>query len=140
MPNKALRIMIADPEHYHRLQLERLFNHQGYFRIAPVSDVHELLTLVDCGCEPFDLVIVNASVADDALDLPGFFLDNPLVRHALIYNAQQGTPATRQPFLQVSNARLPDAISVQRLMKSVDPAANEPVPSWARTVGQRHGT
>lgn len=140
MPNKALRIMIADPEHYHRMQLERLFNHQGYFRIAPVSDEHEFLTLVDYGCELFDLILINANLANDTLDLPGFFVDNPQVRHVLIYNAQQGISATPRPFLQVSSTRLPDAVLVQRLMKSIDPAANESVPSWARTVGQRHGT
>jgi hypothetical protein len=32
MPNKALRILIADPHHAHRIVLERLFNQQGYFR------------------------------------------------------------------------------------------------------------
>ena len=44
MPNKALRILIADPQHTHRIVLERLFNQQGYFRIVPVSNLPELLT------------------------------------------------------------------------------------------------
>ncbi|WP_434562315.1 response regulator [Pseudomonas sp. Z4-20] len=140
MPNKALRIMIADPLHFHRMQLERLFNHLGYFRIAPVSDVHEFLTLVDYGCEPFDLVVVNASLAKRALDLPGFCLDNLQVRHGLIYNAQEpplGTlPAGRRACLQMMTAHLPDAVSLRRLMKGVDPEASESAQPWEAPSGR----
>ena len=86
MINKALRILIADPQHFHRMNIERLFNNLDYYRVAPVQTLAELLTLVDYGCEPFDVVVINADLATGALDLPGFFLNNPQVRHALIYN------------------------------------------------------
>ncbi|WP_223547566.1 hypothetical protein [Pseudomonas sp. A-B-19] len=37
MPNKSLRILIADAQHFNRLRIERLFNQLGYFRVAPVA-------------------------------------------------------------------------------------------------------
>ncbi|MBN3865489.1 response regulator [Pseudomonas frederiksbergensis] len=106
MPNKALRILIADEQHFHRLKTERLFNQLGYYRVAPVHNLVQMLTLVEYGCEPFDLVVIDASLADGALDLPGFFLDNGQVHHALIYDG---------------HAQLPDLASIQRLMALIDP-------------------
>lgn len=63
MPNKALRILIADEQHFQRMRIERLFNRLDYYRVAPVRDLAELLTLVEYGSEPFDLVVINASLA-----------------------------------------------------------------------------
>lgn len=63
MINKTLRILIADPQHFHRMKIERLFNHLDYYRVAPVQDLAELLTLVDYGCDPFDVVVINAELA-----------------------------------------------------------------------------
>lgn len=73
MINKALRILIADPQHFHRMKVERLFNGLNYYRVAPVQSIAELLTLVDYGCEPFDVVVINAELAMGSLDLLGFF-------------------------------------------------------------------
>ncbi|MGX1187328.1 hypothetical protein AB7M29_005007 [Pseudomonas sp. F-14 TE3623] len=108
MTNKTLRILIADEQHFHRMKTERLFNQLDYYRVAPVQSLAEMLTLVEYGCEPFDLVVINASLAGGTLDLPGFFLDNRQVRHALI-NA----------------SALPDFASIQWLMTLIDPPACE---------------
>lgn len=110
MPNKALRILIADEQHFHRMKTERLFNQLGYYRVAPVQSLVEMLTLVEYGCEPFDLVVINASLAGGALDLPGFFLDNRQVHHALIYDGHVSQP---------------DSASIQRLMALIDPLVCE---------------
>ena len=47
MTNKALRIMIADPQHFQRLRLERNFNREGYYGIAPVSNLEDMLVLLE---------------------------------------------------------------------------------------------
>lgn len=124
MINKTLRILIADPQHFHRMKIERLFNGLEYFRVAPVQSLLELLTLVDYGCEPFDVVVINAELAAGSLDLPGFFLNNPQVRHALIYNepsAPAPTPAGfAQENLQISPVALPNAAAIKHLMARVD--------------------
>jgi len=128
--NKALRILIADEQHFHRMKVERLFNQLGYYRVAPVQNLEELLTLVDYGCEPFDVVVINASLAVGSLDLRGFFLDNPQVCHALIFNDQhaQSTPmqAYAEQTIQVSAKARPDLTCIQCLMSSVDPALIPP--------------
>lgn len=138
MPTKTLRIMIADTQQSHRMKLEFLFNLLGYFRIAPVSDMHELLTLVEYGSEPFDLVLVNDSLADETLALPEFFLDNAQVRHAMIYNAPPADPlsrpVTRLPGLQLNRAPLPDLVSLQRLMDQVELAFSETAQPWGRSL------
>ncbi len=126
MTNKALRILIADEQHFHQMKVERLFNHLGYYRVAPVQNLEELLTLVEYGCEPFDLVVINASLAAGALDLRGFFLDNRQVRHTLIFNDQTAMPFCVKQTIHVSPVALPDLTCIQRLMSSVDPYATSP--------------
>ncbi|WP_367372357.1 response regulator [Pseudomonas lini] len=131
MTNKTLRILIADEQHFHRMKTERLFNQLDYYRVAPVQSLAQTLTLVEYGCEPFDLVVINASLAGGALDLPGFFLDNRQVRHALIYAGRQvQVPAAGfQQKVQISHAALPDFASIQQLMTRIDPPACEAAPS-----------
>ncbi|MHC8345098.1 response regulator [Pseudomonas sp. RT6P73] len=129
MPNKALRILIADEQHFHRMIIERLFNQLDYYRVAPVNDVASMLTLIEYGCEPFDLVVVNAALAAGELDLLRYFLDNRQVHHALIFDGQRAqlppVPASEQQKIQVSHAALPDVLCIQRLMTIIDPSQRE---------------
>jgi hypothetical protein len=130
LTNKALRILIADEQHFHRMKVERLFNHLGYYRVAPVQKIEELLTLVEYGCEPLDLVVINASLAAGSLDLRGFFLDNCQVRHTLVFNDQPARwvpmPFSVKQTIHVSPVALPDLKCIQGLMLSVDPSTSSP--------------
>ncbi|TMU71039.1 chemotaxis protein CheY [Pseudomonas fluorescens] len=127
MINKALRILIADTQHFHRMKIERLFNSLDYYRVAPAQSLTELLTLVDYGCEPFDAVVINAELAAGSLDLLGFFLDNPQVRQALVYNEStaplQQASGFAQENVQVSHLTLPSKQSISQLMALVDTPA-----------------
>ena len=114
------------------MEVERQFNHLGYYRVAPVQNLEELLTLLDCGYEPFDLVVINAALAAGSLDLYEFFLDNCQVRHTLIFNDQPSRLASL-PFcvkqtIHVSPMLLPDPMCIQRLMSSVDVDAHASLP------------
>ncbi|WP_323163652.1 chemotaxis protein CheY [Pseudomonas atacamensis] len=124
MSNKALRILIADPQHFHRMKIERLFNALGYYRVAPVQTLGELLTLVDYGCEPFDVLVINAELAAGSLDLLGFLLDNPQVRHALIYNEQSATLQALAGFAEenalISPTPLPNLQLIGQVMARVE--------------------
>lgn len=124
MSNKALRILIADPQHFHRMKIERLFNALGYYRVAPVQTLGELLTLVDYGCEPFDVLVINAELAAGSLDLLGFLLDHPQVRHALIYNEPsaplQAAAGFAQENAQISPTPLPNSQLVGQVMARVE--------------------
>src|SRR5437868_539077 len=132
MLNKTLRILIADEQHFHRMKIERMLNEFGYFRIAPVHCVEELLTLVEYGSEPFDLVMINASlVAEVDLDLLAFCGDNQQIHHGFIYDGQHvqlTTSKVRQPQrVQVIQARMPDVEMVRRLLDMVDPQTQAPL-------------
>jgi CheY-like chemotaxis protein len=120
LPDKSLRILIADAQHFNRLRIERLFNQLGYFRVAPVQSLDELLSLVEYGGEPLDLVLVNGSMASGALDLFSFFADNPQVHHAFIFNEQQAQLLPVAGKVQVSQAVLPDLASITQLMSAID--------------------
>ena len=124
MSNKALRILIADPQHFHRMKIERLFNALGYYRVAPVQTLGELLTLVDYGCEPFDVLVINAELAAGSLDLLDFLLDNPQVRHALIYNEPsaplQAAAGFAQENAQISPTPLPNSQLIGQVMARVE--------------------
>ncbi|WP_223465837.1 chemotaxis protein CheY [Pseudomonas sp. GL-RE-26] len=120
MPNKSLRILIADAQHFNRLRIERLFNQLGYFRVAPVQSLEELLPLVEYGCEPLDLVLINGAMANEGLDLLNFFADNPQVHYAFIFNEQQTPLPSVVGNVQVSQAALPDLASITQLMSAVD--------------------
>ncbi|WP_051414867.1 response regulator [Pseudomonas sp. QTF5] len=125
MSNKSLRILIADEQHFNRLRIERWFNQLGYYRVAPVQSLEELLTLVEYGREPFDLLVIDAALAGGDLDLVGYCLDNRQLERVLIYDGQQAwlppLPAGGQQKIQISHVLLPDLASIQRLMAFVDP-------------------
>ncbi|NUU39213.1 response regulator [Pseudomonas sp. C2B4] len=125
MSNKSLRILIADVQHFNRLRIERCFNQLGYYRVAPVQSLEELLTLVEYASEPFDVLVINCALAGDTLDLLDFCLDNRQLLRVLIYDGQQARlppiPASEQQKVQVSHALIPDLASIQGLMTLVDP-------------------
>ncbi|MBK5535373.1 chemotaxis protein CheY [Pseudomonas sp. TH08] len=130
MINKTLRVLIADAQHFNRMKIERSFNALEYYRIAPVQSLLELLTLVEYGCEPFDVVVINAELAAGSLELPAFFLDNPQVRHALIYNDPSAPLQVFSAFAQdnvlISHAPLPNEQAIRHLMAHVDVAQWKP--------------
>lgn len=126
MSNKTLRILVADGQHFYRLKTERILNFLGYHRIAPMNSLEELLTVVEYGCEPLDLVIVNASITHGMqFDLLGFCLDNPQIRQALVYGMDRKRMSAfagcRRDKVQVSDAALPDRELITHLMATIDP-------------------
>ncbi|WP_028623728.1 response regulator [Pseudomonas sp. Ant30-3] len=126
MQTKTFRILIADEQHFHRMRIERLFNQLGYYRIAPVRGLDELLTLVEYASEPFDLVLVNGSMTPASMDLPGFFLHNAQVRHAFIYDGERehlsSIPAGAQDKVVTTRLALPDLRTIETLMSALDPS------------------
>ncbi|AWA38914.1 chemotaxis protein CheY [Pseudomonas fluorescens] len=129
MTDKTLRILIADLQHFHRMKIERLFNGLDYYRIAPVQSLAELLTLVDYGCQPFDVLVINAELATGIADLRGFLFDNPQVRRALIYGEPADSSRVPEHFLTkiiTSLAPLPSIRAIEQLMTSVEASFGRP--------------
>ena len=123
MTDKTLRILIADPQHFHRMKIERMFNGLDYYRIAPVQNLAELLTLVDYGCQPLDVLVISAALAAGMPDLRGFLFDHPQVRHALVYGEPANSSAVSGLFqakITSSHAALPSMNAITQLMASVE--------------------
>ncbi|POA52302.1 chemotaxis protein CheY [Pseudomonas sp. FW507-12TSA] len=125
MSNRALRILIADNQHFQRMQIERALNQLGYYRIAPVHRLEELLTLVEYSSAPFDLAIISASFdVADGFDLLAFCMDNRQLHQVLIYDCPgwPGIASHRRQSIHVSQAQLPDREALGQLMRLIDPA------------------
>lgn len=118
MPTKAFRILIADTQHFHRMRIERLFNQLGYFAVAPAQSLEELLRLTEYGSQPFDLVVINGSMANRSLNLADYFVDNQQVRHAFIFNGRQARRIAAKVW--INPAELPDLAVIERLMTTID--------------------
>ncbi|OLF52987.1 hypothetical protein [Pseudomonas chlororaphis] len=139
MLNKTLRILIADEQHFHRMKIERVLNQLGYYRIAPMYQLVEVLSVVEYGSEPLDLVIVNAAFGRQAqLDMLDFCLDNPQVRHGLIYGVEPrclpSIPVGRQRKLYFSSQPLPDYDTLSSLMRAVDTHRRSNAPAAGRLL------
>ncbi|OIN47329.1 ANTAR domain-containing protein [Pseudomonas costantinii] len=125
MINKALRIMIADPEHFQRLRLERDFNRQGYYAIAPVSSLEEMLNLLEYGEHGFDLMLINAKFAmSERFNLFDFYQDQPLMGPVFIYGVPQQRLATLSAQVEgrivFSSVQLPEGGPIRQLLHTVD--------------------
>lgn len=62
MPNKALKIIIADTHLPKLIQLEKSLNRLGYFKILPVQHFDDLRALNHELLEPFDVIIANKAL------------------------------------------------------------------------------
>lgn len=125
MINKSLRILIADEHPYQRLQLERLLNGLGYYRIAPVESFEELQRLVQSALQPFNLLVGNIELASHAgVDLARFCGVSTQIQHALLYHTPHlkvpSVPPSERQAVNVSLPQVPDNEALQTFMALID--------------------
>ncbi|MDD0974077.1 histidine kinase [Pseudomonas fontis] len=125
MPNKSLRILIADEHPMQLLQMEKLLNGMGYYRVAPVHTFEDLQHLVQNALLPFDLLIGNTDLASHAgVDLERFCRVNTQVRHALLYESQHlkvpSVPAAQRQAVSISLPKVPDDEALHAFMAIID--------------------
>lgn len=132
MPTPSLRILVVDDQPAQRLSIEKMLNWQGYHRIAPVTCFAELLVLIEHAIEPFDLLVINSSLAmQTTFNLDNFFRFCPAIRHTLIYD---GMPPAASLTVVAPSARVitrlsraPDNEVIKNLMQMIDPHQKKPV-------------
>ncbi|AZC50511.1 hypothetical protein [Pseudomonas chlororaphis] len=132
MPTPSLRILIVDPQHSRRLNIEKMLNQQGYYRIAPMASFEDLLALAVHAIEPFDLLVVNSAlVTDTAFNLDDFCRNCPSIRNVLMY---EGEPVASQMMDDALGSKViqklsstPDIESIKNLMGLVDPPRKDVV-------------
>jgi CheY-like chemotaxis protein len=125
MTNKTLRILIADEHPCQRLQLEKLLNGLGYYRIAPVESFDELQRLVHCALEPFNLLLGNYELGSHAgVDLARFCRVSAQIQHALLYHSQHlkvpAVPPAERQAVNVSLPQVPDNDALLSFMAIID--------------------
>ena len=125
MANKTLRILIADAHPCQRLQLERLLNGLGYYRIAPVDSFEELQRLVQCALQPFHLLLGNIELASHAgVDLARFCRVSTQIQHALLYHSSQlkvpAVPQAERQAVSLSLPQVPDNEALESFMAIID--------------------
>ncbi|MGH8380896.1 histidine kinase [Pseudomonas sp.] len=125
MPNKSLRILIADEHPMQLLQLEKMLNGMGYYRIAPVESFEDLQRLVQGALQPFNLLVGNIDLASHAgVDLERFCRVNAQIQHALLYQSQHlkvpAIPSGQREAVNVSLPKVPDNETMQTFMAIID--------------------
>nr|WP_314477641.1 histidine kinase [uncultured Pseudomonas sp.] len=125
MANKSLRILIADPHPHQRLQLERMLNGLGYYRVAPVDSFEELQRLVLCALQPFHLLLGNIELASHAgVDLARFCRVSTQIQHALLYHCAQlkvpVVPQAERQAVSLSLPQVPDDEALASFMSIID--------------------
>lgn len=125
MPNKSMRILIADAHPEQRLQLERMLNGLGYYRIAPVESFDDLQRLVHSALEPFNLLVGNIELASHAgVDLARFCRVSTQIQHALLYHSPHlkvpSVPSTDRQAVSISLPRAPDSEALESFMAIID--------------------
>ncbi|MDZ3993020.1 hypothetical protein PspTeo4_22232 [Pseudomonas sp. Teo4] len=125
MPNKTMRILIADEHPSQRLQLERLLNGLGYYRIAPVQTFEELQRLVQCALQPFNLLVGNIELGSHCgVDLERFCRVSAQIQHALLYHSQPvavpEVPQTERQAVSISLPQVPDDEALGSFMAIID--------------------
>lgn len=88
MINPRLRIVLVDTDHSRRLSIEKNLGQLGYYRVIPVSSLHELMALMDNAIGVFDLLVINEDVVCVAgIRLENILRDYSCIRHSLIYKS-----------------------------------------------------
>ncbi|MBH3345863.1 histidine kinase [Pseudomonas parafulva] len=145
MANKSLRILIADAHPHQRLQLERMLNGLGYYRIAPVDSFEELQRLVLGALQPFHLLLGNIELASHAgVDLARFCRVSTQIQHALLYHCAQlkvpAVPQAERQAVSLSLPHVPDDDALASFMSIIDApvvVGTLPMPDGLRRAGPR---
>lgn len=126
MPNKELRIIIAEANLPRRIQIEKSLNRLGYYRILPVQCFEDFVSLINAFQITFDVLIANKDLADDAdRNLTVFCQTIDNVNHALLYGSQQTemtiTSLCSSNTLLFCNASVPGDELFAYFMARIDP-------------------
>lgn len=131
MPTLSLRILIVDDHPAQCLNIERMLNHQGYYRIAPATSFDQLIILLDCVAEPFDLLVINRNLTAHAdFNSDYLFKFCPMIRHVLVYESCPCDEKVQRleggSKLIKKLSRPPDICTIETFMQVIDPGRVEP--------------
>lgn len=94
MVNKKLRIVIAESDGGRGLKLERILNALGYYAVAPIRSIDEVLCIIDNEGQPVDVLFVNAAwLVGRGAELVKTVQSKNNRMHVLIYNDQGFAPS-----------------------------------------------
>ncbi|MCK3863814.1 hypothetical protein [Pseudomonas sp. B329] len=129
MATPYLRILIVDDQLLQSVYIEKLFNSNGYYRVAPVASFNEFLLLASQAIDKFDLVVLNGAIKGcTPARLEEVQQNCSSIGYILIYGARiagtanSGTVGERQAVIELSG--VPGIESIKTVMQSVDPRKN----------------
>lgn len=90
MTSPQLRIVLVDSDHFQRMSIEKNLSCLGYHRVAPVSSLSELMTLMDNAVGVFDLLVINEHLAHvEGVRLDQLLCEYSCVQHSLVYKGAE---------------------------------------------------
>ncbi|MNZ22867.1 hypothetical protein D3C78_399660 [compost metagenome] len=126
MPNKKLRIIIADASLARLIQIEKSLNKFGYYSILPIQFREELWVLSNEFLMTFDVLIANNELVVDTQDnLTACYQNTHVINHALFYGSQQAELTTTSfastSTLMTCITNTPSDDVIEDFMASIDP-------------------
>ncbi|AZC83985.1 hypothetical protein [Pseudomonas chlororaphis] len=126
MPNKELRIAIADESLPRLIQIEKSLNRLGYYRILPIQFCEDLWMLSNAFDITFDVLIANRTLAlDTESDLVAFCQTTNKINHTLLYGSQQSKLTTisfsSSKMSIICSINIPSEEFIAGFMNSIDP-------------------
>lgn len=126
MPNKELRIVIADTHLPRLIQLEKSLNRLGYHKILPVQVFEDLWALTHKPNDTFYVLIANKALAlDTKIDLAVFCQTASKIHHALLYESHPAGLTSiyfsSSRTFSTSVMSVPNDELIEAFMISVDP-------------------
>lgn len=90
MADPRLRILLVDQVLPRRLSIEKALNTLGYWRIAPVSSLEEMLNIIERAVMPFELLVINEAVLyESGINLQQLIHDYPVIKNSLAYKDEE---------------------------------------------------
>ncbi|WP_171045850.1 hypothetical protein [Pseudomonas edaphica] len=124
MATPYLRILIVDDQPLQRLSIEKAFNSNGYYRIAPVESFDEFLLLAAQAADQFDLVVINSGIKGCTLARVEELLSGFSICNMLMYEGQPPEVIDAQEFggkkIFMKLPGRPDDRTIKDVMQLVD--------------------
>ncbi|OAE17111.1 hypothetical protein A2T76_07640 [Pseudomonas brenneri] len=108
MPNKELRILVADPSLPRLIRIERCLNRLGYYRLLALQSSQDLQVMSHSLIDYFDVLIANQVLASSVKSTPSA-------------QPQPAAGKTRPTLLYDWLHSPPDIELIERFMTEIDP-------------------
>jgi len=116
---KSLRILIVEACDFQRLKIEKMLNHLGCHRIAPIASLEQLFTYIRYAYLPFDIVLINYQIAiQEGVDIHEYCSGKASIKNFMIYRSSELSNLISAPLCDQTDMLLPpEGLNIETLQR-----------------------